>query len=183
MAEDTFVAFGATYDSVDDATTDFEAVRAAHQDLGLMDFYDAAVVAKDEDGTVRVVKKHETAEWVDGGIGTAAGAGVGLLVAALPAVALTGGLVVGAAAAGGVIGAITGHVTRGISRGDLKEVGEVLQEGNAGLIVLAGVDAEKRVDEAISASDRIVKKELKLDRKELDRELKEIEAQAGASDS
>lgn len=67
MAEDTFVAFGATYDSVDDATTDFEAVRAAHQDLGLMDFYDAAVVAKDEDGTVRVVKKHETAEWVDGG--------------------------------------------------------------------------------------------------------------------
>lgn len=108
---------------------------------------------------------------------------MGLLVAALPAVALTGGLVVGAAAAGGVIGAITGHVTRGISRGDLKEVGEVLQEGNAGLIVLAGVDAEKRVDEAISASDRIVKKELKLDRKELDRELKEIEAQAGASDS
>lgn len=178
MAEDTFVAYAATYDSEDAALSDYEAVREVHRELGIMDFYDASVVVKDEDGRVHISRKHESAEDVDAGIGAGVGLGVGLLTALFPAVALTWGLAVGTAASGAAIGAITGHVTRGISRGDLKDLGDVLDSGKAGLIVLAGVDAEAKVDEAITLANATAKKQLKADRKELDKELEEIENQA-----
>ena len=178
MATDTFYVYAAAYDSVEAAEADYTAVGQLHRDLGLMDFYDAAVLQKVSDGDdtrVKILHKHESAEWVDAGIGAAVGVGVGLLVAALPAVLLTGGLVVGSAAAGGAIGALTGHVTNGISRGDLKELGDVLGAGQAGVVVLAGVDAEKRMDQAIASANQVVKKEIRLDRDELDKELREIE--------
>lgn len=178
MAEDTFVAYAATYDSEEAALSDYEAVREAHRELGIMDFYDASVLVKDEDGRVHISRKHESAQGVGAGIGAGVGLGIGLVTALFPAVALTWGLALGTAASGAAIGAITGHVTRGISRGDLKELGEVLDAGKAGLIVLAGVDAEARVSEAISLANEIAKKQLRLDRKDLDRELAEIERQA-----
>lgn len=178
MSADTFVAYGAAYSTEDAALADYEAVKQAHRDLGIMDFYDASVLVKDADGTVHISAKHESAQGVDAGIGAAAGLGVGLVAALFPAVALTWGLAIGASASGAAIGAITGHVTRGISRGDLKELGEVLDEGTAGLIVLAGVDAERRVDEAITQATKIAKKQLRLDRKELDAQLAEIERAA-----
>lgn len=175
MAADTFVAFGATYDTEDAAIADYEAVREVHRELGLMDFYDASVIVRDADGAVHISKKHESAQGVGAGIGAVAGLGIGVVTALFPAVGLTWGLALGSAGAGAAVGAITGHVTRGISRSDLKDLGEVLDEGTAGLIVLAGVDAQARVDEAISQANKIATKQLRLDRKELDRQLKEIE--------
>jgi hypothetical protein len=59
-------------------------------------------------------------------------------VAALfSAVGIIGALTVGGGA-GAAIGAISGHVSGGMDRGDLKELGDVLDEGEAGLMLDAG---------------------------------------------
>ncbi len=48
---DTFAAFGATYGSVEDAEADYDA--------GIIDTFDAAVIAKTDKGKVKIVTKHE----------------------------------------------------------------------------------------------------------------------------
>ena len=60
MPVDTFMAYSGTYPSVEDALTDYDAVHALHTDAGLIDAYDAAVVERNADGKVKIVKKHET---------------------------------------------------------------------------------------------------------------------------
>lgn len=56
---DTFVAFTSTYSNVDEALHDFETVKALYGDLKLIDTFDAAVLEKQANGKVKIVKKHE----------------------------------------------------------------------------------------------------------------------------
>ena len=165
--------FTATYDNKDSAESDYEAVKALYYDLDLMDTFDAAVIEMNEKGKVKIISKHEQptrqAGWAGAGLGLAAG----LVAALFPAVALTGGLLAGAAATGAAMGAVIGHVAAGLSRGDLKELGEVLDKGEYGLLVIAETDVSGRVEEAISSATKVAKKDLKADKKELEKEIKE----------
>ncbi len=165
--------FTATYGDKDSAESDYEAVKALYYDLGLIDTFDAAIIEMNEKGKVKIISKHEQptrqAGWAGAGLGLAAG----LTAALFPAVALTGGLMAGAAATGAAMGAVIGHVAGGMSRGDLKELGEVLDEGEYGLLVIAETDVSARVQEAMSSATKVVKKDLKADKKELDKEIKE----------
>ena len=95
----------------------------------------------------------------------------GLLVALFPAVALTGSLVAGTTAVGAALGATVGHVTAGMSRSDLKELGEALDEGQYGLLVIAATDVGDRINNAISSYQKMVKKEMKADKKQLEKEI------------
>ncbi len=122
MAVDTLAIFVATYPSKDLAEADFEALRQIHEEVGLLDGYDAAVVDKDDDGKVRIVKTHETPTRAGAAAGGAIGLATGLVAALFPAVALTGGLIAGTTAGGAALGAVTGHVAAGLDRGDLKEM-------------------------------------------------------------
>jgi uncharacterized membrane protein len=60
-----------------------------------------------------------------------------------------------------------------MSRGDLKELGELLDEGDSGLLVVAGQDTEARLDAVITHGKKIVKKQLKSDEKDLEAALNE----------
>ena len=131
MPIDTLIAFVGTYADVDDALADYDAVKVAHVELGLIDAYDAAVIAKREDGKVKIVKKHETPTRVGGVLGAGLGLATGLVVALFPAAALGAAAVVGAGT-GGVLGAVAGHAAAGMSRDDLKELGEQLDAGRGG---------------------------------------------------
>ena len=82
-------------------------------------------------------------------------------------------MIIGTTGGGAALGALAGHVSRGLSRHDLKELGESLDSGDAGLIVVAALDLQKRIDELVKRTDKILKKELKADRKELELELNE----------
>ncbi len=172
---DTFVLFAAEYSNLEDAETDYETVKALYYDLDLVDTFDAAVIQRHDDGKVKIVKKHEQPTrkggWVGAGLGLAAGA----VVLLFPAAAIGAGVLVGTTAGGAAVGALAGHVARGISRHDLKELGESLDTGDAGLVVIAAVDLEGRINDAIARSNKILKKEIKADRKELEKELKEAE--------
>ncbi len=162
MALDTFTLIAVQYALEEDAIADYEAVRAVYLDLDIIDTYDAAVVTKEPNGKVRIVKKVEEPTRQGAVAGLAVGLAVGALVALFPAVALGAGLAVGGAA-GAALGATAGHVAAGMSRSDLKEIGELLDAGNSGLIIVAATDMEARVEAAIQRGKDIVKKQVQID--------------------
>ena len=136
MAIDTLIAFAGVYDSVAEAEADYQAVKELHTEAGLIDAYDAAVIERREDGKVKIVKKHETPTRVGGVLGGGVGLATGLVVALFPFAAIGGGLLAGTTAGGAVLGAVAGHAAAGMSRHDLKELGEQLDAGTAGLVVV-----------------------------------------------
>jgi uncharacterized membrane protein len=170
MAIDTLMAYVGVYDSVDDAEADYGLVKALHTEDDLIDAYDAAVVERREDGKVRIVKKHETPTRVGGVLGGGIGLATGLVVALFPFAAIGGGLLAGATAGGAVLGAVAGHAAAGMSRHDLKELGEHLDSGTAGLVVVAVSDMGAKVEQAMNRAAKLEQRQLKADTAEIERD-------------
>ena len=173
MAFDTFIAFVGVYASKDDAVADYEAIKDLHTELGLIDAYDAAVVERREDGKVKIVKKHETPTRVGGVLGGGVGLATGLVIAIFPAAAIGAGLLAATTAGGAVLGAVAGHAAAGMSRSDLKDLGEQLDAGDAGLIVVGASDIESKIDAAMKKAQKLEKKQLKADNAEIEKDAKE----------
>ena len=161
-------AFAGTYDSVDAAETDYQAVMALYYEMNLMDTFDAAVITRTEKGKVKIVDKHEQPTRQAAGKGARMGLAAGLVAALLGA-----GMLATSAVAGGAIGALAGHAVGGMSRGDLKDLGELLDNGQSGLLVVAATDVGDRVACALKSAQKVVNKQIKADDKELKKALKE----------
>jgi len=170
MAIDTLMVYVGVYDSVADAEADYELVKELHVEAGLIDAYDAAVVERRPDGKVKVGKKHETPTRVGGVLGGGVGLATGLVVALFPFAAVGGGLLLGTTAGGAILGAVAGHAAAGMSRGDLKELGEHLDAGQAGLVVVAVSDMGAKVQRAMKRAAKVQEKELKADTAEIERD-------------
>ena len=164
--KDTLIVLGASYDSVADAELDYEAVKALYEEAGVGHAFDAAVLERGADGKVKVVDKHEES--------TRHGAWTGLAIGALTAVLPGIGLGVGAAVGAG-IGAVTGHLKNGMSNDDLKELGTVLDKGEAGLIVLYATNMADQIAANIKAENRYVSDAIDADADELAKQLKAAE--------
>ena len=163
MAVDTFVAYVGVYDNAACADIDYEAVKELHTKAGLIDAYDAAVIERRADGKVKITKKHETPTRVGGVLGGGAGLATGLVVALFPFAAVGGGLLAVAAGGGAVLGAVAGHAAAGMSRKDLKELGEHLDVGQAGLVVVAVLDRGAEIERAMKQARKIEARQLKAD--------------------
>jgi uncharacterized membrane protein len=163
MAIDTFVAYIGVYASVEDAEADYEAVKVLHTELGMLDAYDAAVVARRDDGKVKITKKHETPTCVGGVLGGGVGLATGLVIVLFPFAAVGGGLLAGTTAGGAILGAVAGHAAAGMSRHDLKELGEELDNGQAGLVVVGVSDVGAKIEESMKKAEKVEKKDLKAD--------------------
>jgi len=50
-----------------------------------------------------------------------------------------------------------------MSRSDLKDIGELLDAGTSGLVVVAAADVEARVEQALQRGKDIMKKQVQLD--------------------
>ena len=170
MAIDTLIAYAGIYDSVEDAEADYDLVKALHTDAGLIDAYDAAIVQRREDGKTKIVKKHETPTRAGGVLGGGVGLATGLVVALFPFAAIGGGLLLGTTAGGAILGAVAGHAAAGMSRHDLKDLGEHLDRGTAGLVVVAVSDMGAKVEAAMKRAAKLEKKELKADAEEIERD-------------
>ena len=172
MAVDTFIVLAASYDALGAAEADYHAVRDFYLTSGLLDTYDAAVITRDDRGKVRIVVKHEQptrqGAWRGLGIGLVGGA----LVALFPAVGIGAGLLLGGAGGAG-LGALAGHVTAGLKRADLKDLGELLDEGHSGLVVVAASDLGDRVERHIKRARKVTRKQLKADEKAVERDIEE----------
>ena len=172
MAVDTFVAYVGVYPSVEHAESDYQLVKDLHTQAGMMDAYDAAVIEKRTDGKVRITKKHETPTRVGGVLGGGVGLATGLVVALFPFAAIGGGLLAATTAGGAVLGAVSGHAAAGMSRNDLKELGEYLDEGQAGLVVVGVSTMEDDIKQAMNSAEKVETKELKADNAQIEQDAK-----------
>jgi len=171
-----FVA-AASYDSVEDAISDYEAVKALYREIKTSDDFDAAVVAKADDGKVKIVKKHEQPTRHGAAHGLGWGLAAGAAAALFPPIGILGALTVGGGA-GAAIGAVSGHVSGGMRRDDLKELGDLLDEGRAGLIVVYATNMADQIAANIKAANRMISKATDMAADELAREIKAAEQEA-----
>jgi uncharacterized membrane protein len=176
MAVDTFMAYVGIYDDVSDADADYQFVKELHTKENLIDAYDAAVVERRADGKVKITKKHETPTRVGGVLGGGVGLATGLVVALFPFAAIGGGLLIATTGGGAILGAVAGHAAAGMSRHDLKELGEHLDAGQAGLVVVAVSDMGAKVERAMKKAKKVEARQLKAD-------TADIEADASSAES
>jgi uncharacterized membrane protein len=172
MAIDTFMVYVGVYESVALAEEDYDAVKDLHVKADLIDAYDAALIERRPDGKTKIVKKHETPTRVGGVLGGGIGLGTGLVVALFPFAAIGGGLLAATTAGGALLGSLTGHAAAGMSRRDLKELGEHLDSGQAGLVVVAVSDMGAKVQRALRRAEKLEARQLKADTAEIEQDAK-----------
>jgi uncharacterized membrane protein len=166
--EDGLFLYIGTYPGEADARADYDIVKDLHS-VDVIGTYDAAVVTKDEDGKVHV-NKDETATRHAGWGGAAAGAVVGLLFP--PAI-------IGSALVGGAIGGISGHLWRGISRSDVKDLGELIDEGEAALVVVGATTLQEALDKAGLKPAKHVTKQVDVSTSDVDAAVKDAAGSLG----
>jgi uncharacterized membrane protein len=170
MSDQPVFLFLGVYDDEADARDDLEIVRELHT-VGAIGTYDAAVATKDAEGNVHVDKWEKPTQhgawW-----GIAAGAVVGVLFP--PAL-------IGAIAVGGVTGGLVGHFTRGMSRKDVHELGELLDSGEACLIVIGKDKLDEQLEKAGLKARKHMEKQLALDSAELEKELESAKREVAGS--
>jgi uncharacterized membrane protein len=160
-ADAVFLYLG-TYPDEASARADYDIVKDLHA-AGAVGTYDAAVVTKDEDGKVHV-NKDEMATRHGGWGGAAVGAVVGIL---FPPSIIAGAIV------GGAIGGVSGHLWRGMSRADVKELGDVIDAGEAALLIVGESTIEDAINKADLKAAKHISKELNASAKEVDDAIQE----------
>ena len=158
MSDESVFLYLGVYPDTATAEADLDVVRDLHA-AKVIGTYDAGVATKEADRTVQVQRNTTNhAGWT----GAAAGAVVGLLFP--PSI-------IGTAIIGGAAGSVVNHFWRSLDRGDIKELGELLDSGEAALIVVGKDRLEEEFRKAGLVAQRHLQKELKVDTKELDKEL------------
>jgi uncharacterized membrane protein len=163
MSENPVFLYAGEYENVEDAKADLETLKEIHREH-VVGTYDAAVITKNEDGKVEIVDKIEKPTQHGGWAGMAVGAAMGLI---FPPGILVGGLL------GAGAGALIGHLEGGMSRQDVKEVGEMLDDSEAALIVVGEETLERAVEDATKRAKRDLKKEIRADAREMERAVDE----------
>jgi uncharacterized membrane protein len=156
-----FVYIG-TYPSEAVARDDYDVVKDLHA-AGAVGTYDASVVTKDDNGEVHVNKDETTTRHGAWG-GAAAGAVVGILFPP----SLIGSAIVGAG-----VGGIGGHLWKGMSRSDVKEFGELIDDGQAALVIVGETKIQAAIEKANLKAEKHVAKELDVSSKDLDQAVQE----------
>ncbi len=164
MSDKPVFIYAATYPDTAGAEADYDALLELHE-AKLVGTYDVALVTKDADGKVHV-EKHEKPTQHGAWGGIAVGAAVGVLAA--PAV-------IPAALLGGVIGGLGGHFRKGIPSGAAKELGDLIEAGEATLFVIGESRAEEQLDKVLTRAEKSIEKEMDVDREEFKRELDKAE--------
>ncbi len=169
MTDRPVFLYAAIYDDIADAEADYEAVFDLHA-MGAIGTFDSAVIRRDADGKVHVSKTEKPTQH-----GAWTGAGVGALVGIIFPPAVLGSAIVGASAGG-----LIGHLRGGISRGDLKDLGDELEEGTAAVIVIGESRIQEQLEAAVTRSNKLIEKQIDADAEELKRQM-DAAAQEAAS--
>jgi len=154
----------AAYDSETDARADLAAFQIT-ADNGSVGKYDTALIWREGDKVH--VEKHGTPTVAGIWGGALAGGVVGLLFP--PAI-------IGGALAGAAAGAVAGRLWGGMSRSDLKDLGELLDAGEWGLVIVGhsmiGDSMSSQLKRALRAAD----KRVAVDARELEKLLRKPES-------
>ena len=167
MTDRPVFLYAAVYDNIPDAESDYDAVFDLHAEKAIGTF-DAAVIEKQDD-KVHVHKREKPTQH-----GAWTGIGVGAVVGILfpPSI-------IGSAIVGGTAGGVIGHLWRGMSRGDLKDLGEALDEGNAALIVMGESRIDEQIEKTLTRARKVLQKQVDADAAAVKKEIEEAENQGG----
>ncbi|OKI16331.1 DUF1269 domain-containing protein [Streptomyces sp. CB03911] len=160
-SDGVFIYIG-TYPNEEEARDDYDAVKELHA-AGALGTYDASVVTKDDQGKVHV-NKDETSTRHGAWGGAAAGALVGLLFP--PAI-------IGTAAVGAAVGGVGGHLWKGMSRADVKEFGDLIDDGQAALVIVGEITVSDAVEKAALKARKHIAKELDVSPDDIDKAVRE----------
>lgn len=160
MADKPLFLYVASYSSADDAKADEDAVKQLYRDK-VIGTYDAALVSKDDEGKVHIRRTEKPTEH-GAELGAAAGVVAGIL---LPPFLLVD------AAIGAVAGGFIGHFRKGMSHKDLKEIGDLLNDSSAALIVVGESRLEEALNKELKRATKQVEKQLTVDTKEFNKDL------------
>jgi uncharacterized membrane protein len=114
----------AAYSDLSEAEEDWISLESAAS-AGSVDLADAALIEREPDGTIDVIHRQSHHGW---GKGAAAGAIVGVLFP--PSI-------IASTAIGAGGGALIARMNRSLDRGDIKDLGEVMDSGEIALVALA----------------------------------------------
>ncbi|MDP2307633.1 MAG: DUF1269 domain-containing protein [Pseudomonadota bacterium] len=156
---DTLYVSAASYDDVKTAVGEYDTINALYNQLGTSYEFDAAVIEKTPSGHVRIVRTREQPSRHGAAMGLSWGLAAGVIAALFPAVGIWAGLAAGGGA-GALIGALAGHVVGGMNRGDLKTLGDLLDRGQAGLVVVYAANRADQVANLLKAAN-VLKFELR----------------------
>ena len=159
--DSVFIYIG-TYPDEAQARSDYQLVKDLHA-AGAVGTYDAALVTKDDKGKVHV-NKDEMATRHGAWGGAAAGAVIGILFP--PSI-------IGTALVGAAIGGVSGHLWRGMSRADVKEFGDIIDAGQAALVVVGEGKLRQALDKAALKAEKHAAKELDVNPKDIDEAVRE----------
>ncbi len=160
MAEgEGFVVLGAQYANLETAQEDFHDIKTLHKEK-FIGHYEAALFEKEEGGRVKILDTDETIRARNATAGAIVGALFGLL---WPPMLLLAGV-------GAGLGALVAHVAVGLPRRDIRELGEMLDEGEAGIIFVGEPTIERGMERLTSRAAKTMKKEIKADAKVLKEE-------------
>jgi uncharacterized membrane protein len=150
----TLYVLAAAYDSVDEALSDYDAIDVAYGHVGSTYDFDAAVFTRDDSGKTEIVRRHEEQKKHGTREGVVWGLGAGALAALFPGIGIVGGLAAGGGI-GGLLGRHAGHARSALSKDDLASLGEVLERGQAGLVVVYSADMADRVATTVTSQHRV----------------------------
>lgn len=154
-----YVVYAGAYDSEDLAQSDFAAIKDAKA-AGWIGKYQSAVFTKQSDGKVKILNTDSTTRTTGAKWGAAVGAVASLLFPA----GLLAGMAVGAAT-----GAVAGNIGKGWYAGDIKDLGDALAAGDAGVIVVAQATPDVAVDKILKNASKTEQKPVSdADAKELE---------------
>ncbi len=74
-----------------------------------------------------------------------------------------------------------GHLARGMSRGDMKELGDHLDDGEAALVVVGQSRVGEQLDKALTRAQKTIEREIEADSQEFEQELKQAQQRSAAS--
>ena len=152
MSDGNYFVYGGAYSDLTDAQVDFDSVKGYYKE-GLIGAYEAAIFTRDDDGKVDIVNTETPRR----GHGAAWGAATGALVGIVFPVTFLVGAPIATAAAGG---AMVANWSKMFGRDDIRKMGETLDQGQSGIVVVADVKGdlpgERMLSRAVSTTMQAV---------------------------
>jgi uncharacterized membrane protein len=170
MSKRPMFIYVAAYDDPEDAATDYATLLDLHS-ASLVGSYDVAIIGKDAEGKVHVTKHEKPTQH-----GTWSGLAVGAVAGILFPPSILGSAVVGGAAGG-----LIGHLARGMSRHDMHEIGEMLEEGQAALVIVGQSRIEEQVTKELTKAQKSMEREVDADADEFEAALRDAEREQGSA--
>jgi uncharacterized membrane protein len=150
MANEQFVVFAGAYPGVDDAKADFDAIKLMHKEAWIGP-YEGSLFTKLEGGKIKVLDTDSSIR--------AAGAGAGAFVGGVVGLIFPPSILAGAAVGAGA-GALAGHFFGSLKRKDIAELGEMLDEGQAGIVFIGVATPELGAQKLMKRAAKVLKKEV-----------------------